>query len=1072
MEGGGAAGVRGILFTDVVDSTGLRTRLGERRADHLRRDHDALFDAAVSAHGGRILRWTGDGLKADFASASAAVAAAIDLQRAVRRYGRSTDAVAPFEVRVGVSIGEVVEDDGDVHGVAVIEGARLEAMAAPGEILATDLVERLGRRRVDATFEPAGTHTLKGLDQPVTVVRVLAAADGGARPVPRSLAVDPRFPLVGRADDLERAFRAWDGVRAGGGATVLVGGQPGIGKSRFLAQIAERAHADGALVLAGACDSDLAVPYQPFALALAELRDADDDLRAAVGSGEGPLGPLFPSRRAARFEDGGPAARYELFEAVVALVERLAHDQPVVLALEDLQWATAPTVQLLRHLVRHSSDARLLLLVNYRVDEVVSGHPLQELLSEARTAPTATRVELGPLTFDDVAALVATRVPAAPPTQLAAFAQRVCDESGGSPFFVCELLDHLSVTGQLDGLVNRSDGPALPLPDSVRDVVGQRLGRLGPGAAELLATAAVVGLTFDLDLVATLAGRTPEDVLGILEEVARVALVREVDAGRFTFAHAIVRSTLLGDLSATRLALAHRRVAEAIEGLGRPDHDQLAHHWSVAGNEDKAIASLELAAHRDLEALAYESAAERFQAVLDHHGRVAGGGDAAALARAWLGLGLSRRALGQIDFIPAIEEAGRLGRRLGDADVVAEAAIASVWPGTFFVLAGQTPMGLVELGEDALALVDHADPRRARILATLASHLTFDGDLDRCVDLLREALELARRIGDPELTGSVLVAEHLALWNPTTASRRVAIAAEVGRMARAAGDVDLEFYAGFFTAISSVERADVAAARRALEALAGPIAASRNFYFGFLADRLSTSLDVLCGVDGTKERIDDLARRYDGTHADTFGTFALQTGALALQAGTLADLLPVLQALVDSSHVGLTWRAPLGLALLESGDRAAAEALLDHLEPPPMDYFWLTATQIIGQLAAQLGRVDHAKRIHDSLLPFREQLGITASGSLCLGLVATTLGELAIAIGDHTEAIEHLARAVTVADAIGAPYEATRARRLLVAALIGDGRSGVEIEAVRAAASTLADTHGFAGEARQLETFA
>lgn len=1052
----------------MVGSSELRTRLGEDRADELRRDHDGLLASAVADHGGAVLRWTGDGLKAAFASASAAVAAAIDMQRAVVRYGRSADAVAPFQMRVGISVGEVTDEDGDLHGVAVIEGARLEALAAPGEILVSDLVLRLGQRRLDVDFEEVGSRTLKGLDQPVTVFRVIDTAGAAdRRPVPRAVAVDRRFPMVGRADDLAVAAGLWGEVQAGRSATVLVAGQPGIGKSRFIAQVADVAHADGALVLAGVCDSDLAVPYQPFAMAFGEVPTRDGDLGRALEDGLGPLGPLFPARRGGRFEDAGPSARFELFEAVVALVERLAQDQPVVLALEDLQWATPPTVQLLRHLVRRSSPTRLLLLASYRVDDVGTSHPLHDLLAEIHGSNSVAKVELTALRRADVAELVTDRVPGASVEMVDDFSGRLYDESGGSPFFVCELLDHLSTTGELGNLVGTRSGSELPIPDSVRDVVGQRLGRLPEGAAGLLTSAAVIGQTFDLALLAELAGRSLEEVLGVLEEVERVALVREVDAGRFAFAHAIVRTTLLDGMSASRRALAHRRVAEAIEAVRPADHDELAHHWLLAGVDDKAYVNLELAARRDLEALAYESAIERYQAVLDHH-RATPVGDTLATARAWLGVGLGERALGQPDYIAAVEEAGRLGRRLGDPDIVVEAAIASVWPGTFFVSAGRTQTSLVELSEDALELVDADDPRRARVLCTLAAHLTFDADRDRRVGLLGEALEVAQKNGDPELIGSVLVAEYLALWDPTTAARRLEIASEVARLARASGDIDLEFFAGFFAAIGAAERADVGEARRNLQALAGPVTASQNFYFGFLAERLDVSLDVLTCAPGVQGRIDALAARYEGTHADTSGTWALQTGGVARQAGTLGELAPAMRSMVEGSDVGGNWMAPYGLALLDRGDLAAASAVLDDIEEQPLDYFWITTTQIQGELAARLGRRDVAGRIYDLLLPHRHQLGITGSGSLCLGLVATTLGGLALAVGDHEAAIETLAGAVDAADAMGAPFESAMSRRLLVEALVAAGDRAEDVGLLLDEAIELADRHRFAAEQRTL----
>src|SRR4051794_29094918 len=222
-----AAGLRGVLFTDMVRSTQLRSELGDDRADRLRRAHDAMLGSVVAANGGQVTRWTGDGLKAVFMTASAAIAASIEMQRAVRRYGRSPEAITAFEIRVGLSVGEVTYDatDDDMHGVAAAEAARLEAMAAPGEILATDLVQRLGERRVDASFEDLGAHTLRGLDRPVVVVRVVdRAADAAGRPLPRALAPDRRFPLVGRTEPLAVALRCWDAVRAGSGATLLISG--------------------------------------------------------------------------------------------------------------------------------------------------------------------------------------------------------------------------------------------------------------------------------------------------------------------------------------------------------------------------------------------------------------------------------------------------------------------------------------------------------------------------------------------------------------------------------------------------------------------------------------------------------------------------------------------------------------------------------------------------------------------------------------------------------------------------------------------------------------------------------
>jgi class 3 adenylate cyclase/tetratricopeptide (TPR) repeat protein len=1068
VEGGRQATLRGVLFTDMVGSTELRSQLGDDRADVLRRDIYALLGSAVAANGGRVLRWTGDGIKADFPTASGAITAAMAMQRGVAAYGTSPEAVAAFQIRVGVSVGEVVVEGNEAHGIAVVEAARLEPLAEPGQILVTALARRLGERRVEATFEETGEHTLKGLDEPVAVVRVVdGAADAAARPFARALTLDQRFPLVGRSAELTEGLQRWHEARAGSTSTMLVSGPAGIGKSRLVAQIAERAHSDGALVLAGSCDSDLALPYQPFVTAFAAAAGDDAELAAALDDGAGALGPLFPSRRQSVLDDPGPSARYELFQAVVALVGRLAQAHPLVLALDDLHWATASTIQLIRHLVDQSSATPLLVLGTYRGEELQPGHPLRELVADHRRSDSVATLELAPLARADVAELVTTRVPYAPAERIEAFTRRLYEESAGSPFFTCELLDHLTATGELAQLIEAHPAEDLPIPDSVRDVVDQRLARLADGSVELLSTAAVIGARFDIELLAAVRDQGPDQVVEACEEVGRLGLVQEVDAGGFAFSHAIVRGAVLDRLSATRQALTHRHVAEAIETLGRADHDELAHHWRLAGVEDRANQSLERAAERDLGAFAFESAVDRYAALLAYH-RDDPTGDARARARAWLGHGLAKRALGETDYLDDIGEAARLGRRMRDADILAEAAVATVWPGNFFQTAGRVDTPLVEVCEDALGLMGDEDPRRARVLATLAAHLTFDGDLAHRRRLLTEADDLARRTGEPELVGGVLLAEYLSLWNPTTVARRAEIAKEVDRLARASGDPDLEFFGGFFTAIGATEQGDLATARTVLAGLGEAVTATQNAYYGFLAERLDVSLDVFTSRPEAQVRIDELAQRYESHHADTTGTWSIQTGSLALHAGTLGELVPTVETLVQSSDIGANWTAAHGFTLLLAGDRSAAAAVLDAYEDPPLDYLWITTLQTTAEVAVGLGRRDLATRLFEQLLPHRGQVGITASGSLLFGQVSLSLGQLALSTGELDTALELLDESVDRAAAMGAPFETVKARRLLGTCLRAMGRAE-EATPVLDAAAQAARAHGFAGELRALD---
>lgn len=1057
-----------ILFTDMVGSTELRSRLGDDRADVLRAHHDRLLARVVEAHHGTVLRWTGDGIKAAFSTASDAVAAAVDMQRAVREYAGSTHAVAAFDVRIGLGAGEVTVADDDHHGVCVIEAARLEALARPGEILATDVVRALGHRRANVSFEAVGERVLKGLDLPVMVHRVIDLSAQGIPPIPRALAADRRLPMVGRSRDVDRFTAAWNETRTGSAGLLLVSGAPGLGKTRLVSQQAELAHAEGAIVLVGACGSDLELPYEPFAVALREVVAFDDSIAAAITDGRGPLARLFPGHTTSDAEL--PArARLELFDAVVELVERLSRLHPVLLVLDDLHWATAPTLLLLRHLVSEAADARVLVVGTYRDEELGPAHPLRELLASVRSSPRATRIELAALTEADIAEMVAVAAgdaaAGAHSPRVAEIAHLVHRDSSGSPFFASELLHHLAVTGELATALKEGASGALPIPDSVHDVVAQRLVRLPDGAHTILAAAAIIGPTFELDLLADVVDRPADEVLDLLDEAARSGLVLEVGIDQFAFAHAIVRTALIDDMSATRRARVHRRVAEALEALGAEQFDELARHWRLAGMPTRSTTYLARSARRDMMALAYESARTRYQEVVDLLATDPQA-DVTERAKAWLGLGSAGRALADPAYTSAISRAARLARSARDAGLMAEAAALTTWPGTFFHIAEEPDLELVELCEDALTLIAPTDPGRVPVLATLASHLTFASTATRRQELIAEALELAELHDDAGLVARALNAEFLCLWDPSTLERREQIARDLGRIGRATGEPEIEFLSGFMAAYCEAERGELATARTRLVDLSPTIEMNRNPYFAFLAERLMLSIDIIRGVPGCQQRVDDLLDRFGATHADTDGTWALQTGGLAYQTGTMHHMLNTIQAMT-AGNLGRTWTSAQAIALLWADRRDEAEAILDEYGEIPRNYFWLPVVQVRAEVATELGRLDHCRAMFDELAPLRGLMGIIASGSLCFGLVSRTLGSLALALDDLPVALDHLTEAVAQADRMGAPFESVISRRLLATAMLAFG------EAARAAdlideATVIGTDHGFMRELEHL----
>ncbi len=402
--------------------------------------------------------------------------------------------------------------------------------------------------------------------------------------------------------------------------------------------------------------------------------------------------------------------------------------------------------------------------------------------------------------------------------------------------------------------------------------------------------------------------------------------------------------------------------------------------------------------------------------------------------------------------------AGRLARAARDPDLIVEAASLSTELGTsFFYIAEMPHTEMIELCEDAIAMVPGASSMRVRLLATLASHLTFAPTNEQRAALIEEANTLAAEVGDPLLTASVLHAEFVCMWEPATLDRREHITRELGRLARATGDARVAFLSGFFAAYCLVERGDVPTSVDQLRRIGSELESTHpSQYDQFLIERLGLSIDVFRSVPGAQRAVDDLFQRHGRSHIDAEPTWTIQTAVLAFQTGALGELLGSLQAMTTGPQSRM-WSSGLAIALLWSGDAIGAQQVIDQMCDIPRNYFWLAATQAVTEVAAELGHRDHCRRLYDELLPYRGRIGVTGGGSSCFGLVTRSLGVLALALDDLPTAIDLLRDAVEQADRIGAVFDGVSARRSLAAALIatdhGDAASGLLGEALPVARS-------------------
>jgi class 3 adenylate cyclase len=505
-----------ILITDLVGSTGLETRVGPSRADELRREHFGVLRSALEACGGQEVKNTGDGLMVAFASPSGAVECGVQMQQLMEMRNRETD--DQLHVRVGISAGESTVEDGDYFGMPSIEAARLCDTAPSDGILASAAAKMLVGRRDGMTFTSVGTLDLKGIPEPAEAFEVTWAPLGtdevvGGSALPAILRSAPQISYVGRVEE-----RAWlraiaSDVRAGRRRVVFVSGEPGVGKTRLAAHTALENHNAGSTVCWGAAAEDLGAPYGPWIQALSHyVEHAPEDVLAAhVEAHGGELARLLREPLASRVVAAPPpqqadpeTGRFLLFEAVAGLLQLAAADHPVLLTLDDLHWADPQSLALLKHVAAATADSALLIMAVYRESDLQRGHPLADAVADLQRLDGVERRTLRGLETDEVGEIVSAVAGLQMDRIGRRLASEVAQETDGNPFFVAELLRHLSESG---AIVEQPDGRRalqssitdLGLPSSVCDVVTRRVARLGDELEQILTVAAVVGRTFDVE---------------------------------------------------------------------------------------------------------------------------------------------------------------------------------------------------------------------------------------------------------------------------------------------------------------------------------------------------------------------------------------------------------------------------------------------------------------------------------------------------------------------------------------------------------------------------------------------
>ncbi|MEY2471923.1 MAG: hypothetical protein QOK28_1252 [Actinomycetota bacterium] len=1063
-----------VLFTDLVGSTGLL--VGRADFDEVRRTHDDLLHAAIESNGGTVVKGLGDGVMATFTSAKSGVAAARAIQQAVYRHNRRGRG-PELSLRVGISVGDVTFDGLDCFGAPVIEAARLCALADGDQIFATDVLRAMAR---DTAYRSVGALELKGLPDPVDTVEIdwdrVQTSDA---PLPPRLTADGAT-FVGRDDILEKLDTTYERVRrTGQRAVLLIGGEPGGGKTTVVSRAVRAWHDGGATVAMGRCEEDVRAPYRPMIEALdhivgnarAELLEAHAE-RHGVG-----VLPLAPSlaRRLPKLADpmstDPESERFLLFSAVGDLLRTIGAEDPVVVFLDDLHWADAATASLLRSLATSPEPARLLIVGTFRDAELAPDHPMAHALAAFRRVPCVERVHLDGLDATEVAELLTHWTGATPDAGTTELAEGLVAETDGNAFFVTEVIRHLDATGQLEDLSARGGltGP-LALPESVLEVLAERVGRLGTSAGEILGAAAVVGLEFDLAVVSGVTGTSDEKVLSVLHDATSAALVLEVrDApGRFQFTHALVQHAILANLGPTREVGLHRRVAEFLEQAGgdrAATVSKLARHWLHAtrvSDTARARDSARSAGQAALDALAPGDAVAFFRQALLLHEQ-APQSDVATRIDLLTELGTAERLSGDPEHRETLLRACRLARREGDGARLAAAALANN-VGTFSTYGG-VDSERVEMLEAAVDVTSDPHPR-ALLLATLANELTYSGNYPRRRQIADAALAAARATGDGVLVVRVMNMIFYPLWVPETLTERVALTEESRAIVATIDDPLVLFWSGISNYLNLVQAGRVVEADEILHETQP------------LADRLAqpalqwrSAHRIACRhlLGGNADAAEEFARRaldYGEQAGDAAAVvyFKSQTMCVHWIRGTLEELGARIKGDAPRPSTAV---ASLALIFAESGrlddvrgllDREAANGFTNLARDPA----YVTSMALFAEGAVATEHREAGDLVYQLLAPFADQIGF--DGVTTVGSLEHYVGALAGLLGRHDEAVARLERSAAIHEDIGAPFFEARSRLQLAHALVArahdDDVARAEQELARA--GVLAKRHGCA----------
>ncbi|MET1047472.1 MAG: AAA family ATPase, partial [Hyphomicrobium sp.] len=895
------------------------------------------------------------------------------------------------KARIGIASGHVVVGDidgssakerGSIAGDTPNLAARLQAAAAPGQIVVAESTRRLAGQYFE--IESLGVRELKGFDSPIALFEVRSEREVESRFEAARASSLSKF--VGRSSEIGMLLERWELVKGGQGQAVFVAGEAGIGKSRLVDALEEQLQETEYELIRLQCSPyHVASAFYPIIQRLSRFAgfSADDDpimradkLRNVIhryGQHPAEVGPTYAELLSFdlghEFKPLDLSAQERKELIVRTLADRVllaAKRAPVLFVVEDAHWIDPSTSEVLKEVVNSIHGASVLVIVTHRPEWSADW---------ATGLAQVTMLAIGRLTKQQMRELIASML-ADVPEQLA---EKIADRTDGVPLFVEELVRSIQESGKAASL-------NVEIPDSLQGSLMARLDRLTAAAKEIAQIASVIGREFDRGLLSKVAGldeRTIEDALHQLMSM-QIVVVGGVLRDALVFRHALIQDTAYQSLLSRRRRYYHEAIAKVLihenPDLVATQPELIAQHYVQAQKDAMALPYWMKAGERALRRSANYEAVDHFENALAIAEKLPEGPDRRKqVLEATLMLSEALNAAGRLsDAVVKFRVTADLAREAGDKKTFVRATLG--FDVAQFLSA--KPIGeSLALLKEAMANIDTGDQRlRCQLLSRLTRAYTYVGDAENSVKCHREGVALAELIADKASLFDLTV---LPFLSPTTvpsvraANDRIAQIDDLKRLADEINDDDSRSRALSIDVYVSTELGSRARAGRAIDGLEELGTQRQRLNLMWLARHARAMMAILDGnlelAETLAEEARSLGTRTHGTEVD--GVYGMQMFTIRREQNRLAEVAPVMKHFIDENPEATTWLPGFALLAVDLGYRDAAQRRLNQLARTgfamPLDGKRSASLSFIAEVAVDLGDADAAQTIYSLLLPYK-----------------------------------------------------------------------------------------------------